>query len=386
MRNLMVGLARSMLRMLGRDERGAIGVLVAVLLGGGVLLGMGALAIDVGQLYQERAELQNGADSGALGVAKSCVDGLSTCTLGGATSIALSYASLNASQLTGHSAGLSQQICGRGIPGAPLCGPSNGAMTDCPSPPASGNYVDVHTSTLLPNNSTLLPPVFARTLGFGGTNVKACAQAEWGSAIQADSLAFTISLCEWNQFTGGNPYGTEIAVVEHGNADTCTGPSGQQLAGGFGWLAGTNCTATLNFSNPPLVTGESKPGTSLPPGCAAAIQNDLNTVVFLPVFNGFTSGNKGGNNGTFNLIGLAAFYLNGWINMPSGLSDHYPPQYPSKKTAQAFCAAAASGGSGKGSNERCLFGYFTHGLVPVTNDVGPPGTNYFGAGAVRLSG
>ncbi len=31
-------------------DRGAIGVLIAVLIGGGVLLGMGALAVDVGQL------------------------------------------------------------------------------------------------------------------------------------------------------------------------------------------------------------------------------------------------------------------------------------------------------------------------------------------------
>ena len=51
----------------GRDRRA-----VAVLIGGGVLFGMGALVIDVGQLYQNRAELQNGADAAALAVAKSC--------------------------------------------------------------------------------------------------------------------------------------------------------------------------------------------------------------------------------------------------------------------------------------------------------------------------
>ncbi len=35
------------------------------------------MVIDVGQLYQERAELQNGADAAALAVAKSCISG--TC-------------------------------------------------------------------------------------------------------------------------------------------------------------------------------------------------------------------------------------------------------------------------------------------------------------------
>ena len=45
MRELIFRLARPMMRLLGRDERGAIGVLIGVLIGGGVLLGMGALAI-----------------------------------------------------------------------------------------------------------------------------------------------------------------------------------------------------------------------------------------------------------------------------------------------------------------------------------------------------
>ena len=53
MRNLIFGLARPMLRLLGRDEEGAIGVLVAIFIAGGVLLGMGALVIDVGLALPE---------------------------------------------------------------------------------------------------------------------------------------------------------------------------------------------------------------------------------------------------------------------------------------------------------------------------------------------
>ena len=83
MRDLMVSLVSPVLRLLRREERGAIGVLVAIMLGCGVLTGMGALVIDVGRLYQERAELQNGADAAALGVAK-------TCALGGCAPTAAS--------------------------------------------------------------------------------------------------------------------------------------------------------------------------------------------------------------------------------------------------------------------------------------------------------
>ena len=43
MRNLILGLVRPLLRLLGRDERGAVAVIVALLLGTGVLTGIGAL-------------------------------------------------------------------------------------------------------------------------------------------------------------------------------------------------------------------------------------------------------------------------------------------------------------------------------------------------------
>src|ERR1035438_6105259 len=155
MRNLIRGLARS-LRLLGRDERGAIGVLVAVLLGAGVLTGMGALVVDVGQLYQERAELQNGADAAALAVAKSCATG--TC----APTLSAQYANEHASALTGHTA--ASVVCGSGTLG--ICPTFTGALDDCPVGPPSGvaGYVDVRTSTKLSGGSTLLPPVFAKTL------------------------------------------------------------------------------------------------------------------------------------------------------------------------------------------------------------------------------
>ena len=111
MRDLIFGLARPMMRLLGRDERGAIGVLIAVLLGGGVLVGMGALAIDVGRLYQNRAELQNGADAAALAVAQSCAS--SVCNSG----LAGGYADANASKLTAGKAAV-DLVCGTGSLGA----------------------------------------------------------------------------------------------------------------------------------------------------------------------------------------------------------------------------------------------------------------------------
>ncbi len=179
MRDLIRGLARPALRLLRRDERGVVAVIVGLLIGT-VLLGLGALVIDVGQLYQERAQLQNGADAAALAVAKSCI--LGTCTTSTALSTAQTYANENAAD---GAAGVGT-VCGYADT-LTACGASTGAMTACPSPPASGtNYVDVNTSTKTSGGATVIAPVFAKELlgngSYTGTTVLACAQVQWGGS------------------------------------------------------------------------------------------------------------------------------------------------------------------------------------------------------------
>jgi len=58
-----------------RGERGAIATIVAMLFGLGVLLGAGALTVDVGNINAERRQLQNGADAAALSAARDCAGG-----------------------------------------------------------------------------------------------------------------------------------------------------------------------------------------------------------------------------------------------------------------------------------------------------------------------
>jgi Flp pilus assembly protein TadB len=64
----------------GPDDTGAVAILVAVLLTGGVLLGTAALVIDVGNLYAKRDQLQNAADAAAWAVAQSCISTPVSCT------------------------------------------------------------------------------------------------------------------------------------------------------------------------------------------------------------------------------------------------------------------------------------------------------------------
>lgn len=369
-RRIRVRLGRRLARLADTGERGAVGVLVAVLIGTGVLFGMGALVVDVGQLYQNRAELQNGADAAALAVAKSCITG--TCT----PSVAAQYANANASQLTGGTADVNL-VCGSGSLGG--CPASTGRVTDCPAPPAAGtNYVDVHTSTELASGSHLLPPVFARALAghgtYQGSTVYACAQAEWGAPSTLTSIGITISACTWDQVTNvgstfpSPPPATPAAsfdrvLVQHGNtSDTgCpTEPAGADGPGNFGFTAGPNpCSVS--------VTGNTYPGNTGANAnqCQTALYNAWSTrsVVYLPVY---VSAVGTGNNLTFTLKGFAAFVITGY---------YFPGQVKESDWLN-------SANNCKGSSF-CLNGYFTQDLIPTLGSLG--GTN-LGAYIVRLTG
>jgi Flp pilus assembly protein TadG len=390
MRNLIVGLARPLLRMLGRDERGGVAVIVAVLIGGGVLLGIGALVIDVGQIYQNRAELQSGAEAGALAVAGKCAAG--ACPAGAAQyTLATQYADANASALTGHQAQVTL-VCGHD-PNAVLTGCTTGTTTsgsdliDCPPSPSSGNYVDVHSATQTPSG-TVLPPVFGRMLlgnrGYSGTTVAACAQAEWGAPTSADTIAFTISACSWYVYTNNGtsfaspppyppntvpPASDDHILYEHGSPNSTTGgcpednSSGADGPGNFGETTPTvsgGCTTLISNGT---YGGDS--GQSNLHNCATTLAADQanKTLVFMPVYSSVTGS---GANLTFTLLGFAAFVITGYhITGSVKASDWLNP---------------ANNCTG---NKFCINGYFTQGLIPSAS--GPGGTQ-LGASVVVLSG
>lgn len=64
-----------------RSERGAVTTIVATLLGGGVLFGVLALSLDLGQLMAERAQVQNGADASSLSLMRSCATSSTQCVV-----------------------------------------------------------------------------------------------------------------------------------------------------------------------------------------------------------------------------------------------------------------------------------------------------------------
>lgn len=385
MRNL---IRRALLR---PNDRGAVGVLVGVLIAGGVMLGVGALIIDVGEMYVERAQLQNGADAAALAVAKSCA--IAECD----ESLAETYANRNA----GHDE-LSEvaEICaadaaGNALLGSPACS-SGSTITDCPEPPEDMNYVDVHTSTL-DETDTLLPVRFARTLvgheDYPGKTVYACARAAWGAPKSGDGLALTISWCEWDVATnGGENYAPpppdvpdesyERVLRFHAGAASnpsgssqCTAePSGADIPGGFGWTVPEegNCTTDFNYdAETGDTTYDAAPGNTVAddPTCVAALLNAWTSrePVIIPLYDGTPEG--GGANGQYDLYEPAAFvvtgyYLGGQVKKPSWLPGRLYNSFP--------CTGSA----------RCISGYFTTAVTTGTPGDGPGS----GATAVRLAG
>ena len=356
--------------LIARDERGAVAVLVAILLGGGVLLGMGALVVDVGQLYQERAELQNGADAAAVGVAKSCA--LGACN----PAAAVTYADGNASALTGGTAGVSL-VCGAGTLGG--CPASTGAMTDCPPPPAGANFVDVSTSTRTASGSTLLPPVFARTvLGNGsyrGTTVRACAQAEWGAPSAATTVAVTMPACEWDQATQqgtlfppsppSQPLASadQVLTLNAGNGTGCGAePPGADGPGTFAWVAHPrgNCTVPIsgNF--------QGRTRTSVSFSCQQILQNSQqnHTPITVPVYVSVNGGP------TYTLRGFADFVVTGYHLLSR---DGFTIDAPDWLNPLNNCQGTSY----------CLNGYFTQGVIPFTGSLG--GTN-LGVSVINLTG
>src|SRR5439155_7035054 len=148
-----------------RGERGAVASFVAVLLGAGVLLGVGALVVDVGQIFAEREQLQSGADSAALRVAKSCAPTETGCP-GTVSATATTFAGRNAKDNAS-----AATVCGSAF-GLTACPAQHSGLSGClGTPPALTPYAEVRTSTLTASGGTLLSPTFSRAVaGNGGSN------------------------------------------------------------------------------------------------------------------------------------------------------------------------------------------------------------------------
>lgn len=346
-----------------RADRGAIAVTTALVLAGGVLLGFGALVVDIGWIVVERAQLQSGADAASVGVAKAC--GQNTLNCATATAV-VALADQLADDNAPDGEATIEHVCGRD---------SRNVLAACTepttcygSPPESPTtYVEVVVVTGHPNSSTtLLPPSFAQTMlgseTSDGVEVQACSRAVWNAAPVVIS-ALTVSTCEYSDATRSGtdfaprpPYPPNpdfsdqytiytLGPQVHGACDSR--PVRWQLAGPFGWLnGGGTCRVTIPDTR--VVTGVTDPGNAPPAGCDTFLRGARTnrTVIYLVVHDGRRTAF-----GTlqFRATALAPFVVTGFY-----YPDANEPSW-SDPSGQPPC----------GSGDRCISGFFVGPSVPL---------------------
>ncbi|WP_434993340.1 pilus assembly protein TadG-related protein [Arthrobacter sp. Ld5] len=275
------------------NERGAVSVLVALLMV--VLLGFAALAIDVGMLVSEKAQLQNGADAAALGIAQRCAKDLNDATNCASSSVeAQDLANSNALDAKTRIVSTNlQKTAGRVT-----------VTTGAREAGTGANHVSL---------------VFANVLGVASTDVTASASAAWGGPSKVEApFAIAFSKCEIDSTRTAD--GALQFLRSHGLNDTgdnCHGTSsGHEIPGGFGWLVqdiSGSCQATVSLSSP-WVASDS--GDNLKDGCGprlnewkAKLAAGERLVQLFPVFDD-TAGT--GSGGKFRIVAFAAIDVRGW--------------------------------------------------------------------------
>jgi Flp pilus assembly protein TadG len=268
-------------------EEGVSGVIVVLTTL--VLVGVGAVAVDVGQIYSERAQLQNAADAGALAVANSCAEG--SCD----TSLAAPLANQNS-----------------------MDGKSTVQLVDTTSTP---NQVLVVTSTKNGvDDGPSLSKLFASALSdASAVTVGATATATWGGPLVGPaSLPLTFAPCQFD-FSGKT-----AAIFNKGKGVNCAGDesaSGKVIPGGFEWIDTIDgeCAAIVHppkstNSEPlkPYVTTDT--GANMDKDChgkkGEGMEDFVGHEVLIPVFSGAV-GN--GADGIYYIQGFAAFHLDGFV-------------------------------------------------------------------------
>jgi hypothetical protein len=325
------------------SEHGAVAVIVAVTMV--AVLGFAALAIDVGAMYAEKAQLQNGADSSALAIAAECAAG----------------------------------ACGDYDATGDLL--ADGNANDGSSGIASITFPNAYTVRVETNardagtGANTFSLFFAQVLGFETADIGAVAEASWGAP--AATLPWTVSQCVFEQFlsasqlselnsTGsftGDPIPTHILLRYDQNTPDypgCVERNGYQ-PGGFGWLEiESGCSADVSTDG----TYEGQPGNHFPNAaeCDAILAGILDQPAFIPLFDSATDG---GNNTVYTLTGFAAFEVTGYRF--GGNLDINDPDAPP-------CTG----------NCRGLQGYFTR-YISIDEGLPVSGTPNYGASVVGLT-
>ncbi|SDE92803.1 Putative Flp pilus-assembly TadE/G-like [Blastococcus fimeti] len=255
------------------EERGAVGVMVALLLV--PLLGFAAIAVDLTAVQAERTQLRNGTDAAVLAVATDCAWNPATCG-GDPGATARSLITRNAGQV-----------------GATLGTP----VVDVDPRAPVGQTVSV-TATSEQKHW------FAPVLGHDASTVAATSTAAWSGTSRATAkLPLAIGRCEYDK------HRSRPSVTMEASNSGCTG--GGQSSLRFVWLAtdpGSVCRTTATVGA--QIARSAGGATSMPAACGSQGQYLLDlvgTTILLPVVD-----DSQGSASSYRVYGFAAFQVSGY--------------------------------------------------------------------------
>lgn len=292
-----------------RDERGVSAVIVALMLA--VLVGFGALAVDLGALWSDKKQLQNGADAGALAIAQACAGGACGDTAGDADRFAA------ANKFDGN---------------------------------ATGEVVSLAANRVVVRTDTHKDAWLGRIFSIDTLRASATSAAVWGSPQRAVTLPFAASGCWFSYQTGSMlgvppPVGTPFAIPlmskssSPGDVACGTQAAHNETAGGFGWLKpdGGGCAVTIDLANPWV-----RASTGQPAPCDVSTVLAPGDTVLMPLFDRFRGS---GANAEYRVYVFAAFRVSGYCFGPQ---DSSAPGWPS-------CQSLVANPKDKGRNIRGTF-------------------------------
>lgn len=409
-----------------RREDGAIAAIVAILFAGGVIVGLGALTVDVGNINANRRVLQNGADAAVMSVAADCIKAACPAP----TSAALrDLVNMNAASGVTKVAKVGRvdnavAVCGSDANGGLLpctAATSTSNLQECPAatiPAGAVGYARVYTQTLNESGVTLLPYSFGAAIAGvpSGANQQTCAAAAWGPLSHySDAVPITISLCMFDAMVaayGGvanlpaAPEGTwpgygsghvsdwpaaskELIEYTTKYARTCANSNGHTANGSFGWLTNDNCQLTVTNGN--WIPGN--PGNNLE---CTDLYKYWGKKVALPIFDCIRITNSdpgaapsagspcaidpngGGNNVWYHIAGWASFYLSGYRFGGAAGASTTPGVFSATKVSLITQAEPCS------EPDSCLSGWLTRDVLLGT--IGEVGTTSYGVQAIQILG
>lgn len=302
-----------------RDERGASAVIVALLMV--ALLGFAAITIDVGKLYWEKAQLQNGADTAAISIANACATNVLDTACASPVTTAQNLANSSAND-------------------------GNSAVDSAVANTLTGTVTVTTAASETGASAGSVSLWFARILGFNESAVNAKAIATWGSPTGGPGLfPLSFSECALHEFVQQNLTTSGAGWLKYKDDSPTCGSiyhAANIVPGGWGFLDPTQDDASTQDCALDITIGQyydGSSGNSIPnpkaqckavlsewaAEIAAAPSGQKYTTAYFPVF----SKAEGNGGGTYLIEGIAAFRISAWKFSGNGTPDVYPASLPS---------------------------------------------------------